>query len=857
MPKKDHKVSSNGQQGGKSSSVRIKSWDDWFNLCGTLIADLQAYEKLMQEYYFDTQYQNDSDSQHAAQLAYQSKHNKRFFESDRQIPKWMQTKALTSGAVGVVVGLVVAAFLSIIAGMKATGGIAFTGFGWRAIVFGLIFGGLFGYLPIFLHKNKLRKIFSQMRVIEDRISDKITYIPPKYRNSQSVNTFYDLYCSYGIVTFNQAIEACDDYLTSNNLVGAYMAELFDLPYMNGLSADERNGFDKDEALKDPNLPDDIASKTFTGVENADEQLDALIGLSNVKEQIRQMKNRMNFYGSKGTADSISGNHMVFLGPPGTGKTTVARIITRILYDFGYIKENKCVEIDGGYLKSPYSGQTTERANAIIKYALGGVLLIDEAYILTEDKNGSQGAEAVGVLLKAMEDHKNDFVCILAGYEDNMNRMLASNEGFQSRIKYKIYFENFTVDEMGEIFRQLMKTGSSHRYKIEKEAFETLKQHFARERRIAGFGNARVVRTAWDSILDVHADRYMRKEVDEEHKFVITKEDIEQYTEVRRKQMVEDGRNFIASRNLDSTVISLTELKQKTKPGSEDPDKDLAALTGLNVVKDEIKRMKAQFAFYDGNLENNGYHMVFLGPPGTGKTTVAGIMTGYLYQMGLIQENSYVDINGDFLRGMYLGHTGKRTEAVVQYAQGMVLFVDEAYLLTSSGGQSDSFGQEAVGVLIDAMEKYRHNFVVIFAGYEKEMSDFLDMNSGLRSRINLEFHFESYTPHELAGMFRNVAKNEGFTVVKDVWVPMQRYFKDKVADPKFGNGRFIRQFFESMKKQHILNFADGMYSADEKYVFTLDDLKSVIDADTTLTESMPYNESANGSVYGGEGGNDIV
>src|SRR5699024_2951054 len=91
--------------------------------------------------------------------------------------------------------------------------------------------------------------------------------------------------------------------------------------------------------------------------------------------------------------------------------------------------------------------------------------------------------------------------------------------------------------------------------------------------------------------------------------VILKDDVQAYVEVRSKQMVEDGRNFIASRNLDSTVISLQELKQKTKPGSEDPDKDLAALTGLSVVKDEIRRMKAQFSFYDGNMENNGNHMV--------------------------------------------------------------------------------------------------------------------------------------------------------------------------------------------------------------------------------------------------------
>lgn len=240
-------------------------------------------------------------------------------------------------------------------------------------------------------------------------------------------------------------------------------------------------------------------------------------------------------------------------------------------------------------------------------------------------------------------------------------------------------------------------------------------------------------------------------------------------------------------------------------------------------------MKAQFSFYDGKLENTGTHMAFLGPPGTGKTTVASIMTGYLYKMGLIQENSYLDINGDFLRGMYLGHTGKRTEAVVQYAQGMVLFIDEAYLLTSNGGSSDAFGQEAVGVLLDAMEKYRKNFVVIFAGYETEMEQFLEMNSGLRSRISLTFHFQSYTAHELAQMFRTIAKGAGFSVSGDVWIPLQQYFKTQLMNPKFGNGRFVRQFFDAVRKVHIMNYAAGAYDEAMKFAIQLQDVEDSIAA----------------------------
>lgn len=815
--------------------AQVAKRDDWFKLCGSLIDDLAAMEKLLQEYYFKIQCKPDPESQQQARLVYQSKHPTAFYDEEQQVPSWKKPALLKGGAIGVVVGLLLGIIVRLLLIQVLPMPV------WA--VLGAVLGGLAGYMGCrSTHVTTVSRVTNQIRALEDSLKEPIKYIPVKYRNSQSMGAMWDIYGTYGPVALSQAMAACDNYLQANNLVGQFLALMSDVPYeaIPDIDSQDDKGLAVGGDDSDPALPSDIKAHTFTGTDDPEKHLDELVGLDEVKTQVRQMKHRMEFYGTD-SGERISGSHMVFLGPPGTGKTTIARIITRFLYDMHYIQENRCVEVDGGYLKSPYAGQTAERANAIIRYAMGGVLFIDEAYILTEDKNNSQGAEAVGVLLKALEDHRADFVCILAGYEDNMNRMLASNEGFASRIKYKVYFENFTADELVEIFKGFMRSSPTGRYRIGKSAMDMVRQHMERELKIPGFGNARVVRTTWDAILDVHADRFMNHELSEEQRFIITKEDVAQYVEKRRKQMAEDGRNFIASRNLDSSVVSLQELKQKTKPGSEDPDADLAALTGLAVVKDEIQRMKAQFEFYDGNMENNGYHMVFYGPPGTGKTTVASIMTGYLYKLGLIQDNSYLDINGDFLRGMYLGHTGKRTEAVVQYCQGMVLFLDEAYLLTSNDGQADSFGQEAVGVLLDAMEKHRKDFVVICAGYDKEMSDFLDVNSGLRSRISLEFHFQSYTPHELAQMMRGVAKANGFTVEKDVWVPLQQYFRTQVSNPKFGNGRFVRQFFESAKKSHIVNFSKGMYGDEKKYVLTLADVTPCFggqDDQSALDEAKP-------------------
>lgn len=817
----------------KVIDVQVNNWDEWFQNCGALVTPLQEYEDEMQAYY---KHQNSKtpEGHERAMSRFQSRHNKGFYRKNAVIPLWKLKRIFLIGISGAVVVLIL--FLIV---FMAQGNVFKTAF-IKSSVIGLIVGFLIGCIPTWLHHYKLKKICLRMKSLEFEMENRICHVPPKYRNSQAVDVFYDLWGTYGVLTFNQAVRACDEYLLNNNSVGAFMAVMFDVPYKSaGLVQEEAKQNERElcagaEKSNNPYLPDDIQSKTFKGVDNADVLLDSLIGLDSVKTQVQQMKNRMQFY-SGASMERISGNHMVFLGPPGTGKTTIARILTRILYDFGYIKENKCVEVDGGYMKSPFVGQTTERVSAIIRHAMGGVLFIDEAYTLLDDKNGmSAGSEATSVLLKAMEDNKNDFVVIFAGYEDNVNRLISSNEGFASRIKYKLYFDNFSTKELCDIFHMMLgQCAQNGTYSMEKDAASLLSKHFERERTMAGFGNARVVRNALDCILDNHADHYMRKEISENEKFVITSHDVQSYIDVRQKQMVEDGRNFIANNHLDSTVISLQELKMKTKVGSLNPDKDLSRLTGLQVVKEEIARMKAQFAFYDGQIESEGNHMVFLGPPGTGKTSVAEIMTGYLYQMGLIQENSYLYVNGDFLRGMYVGHTGKRTEAVIQYSQGMVLFVDEAYLLATNDGQSDSFGQEAIGVLLDAMEKYRKNFVVIFAGYEKEMDDFLDVNSGLRSRISLVFHFTSYTPHELAQMFKGVANRNKFKVEKDVWIPFQRYLQTQVSSPRFSNGRFVRSFFENVKKAHIVNYSKGLYGDDKKYVITLQDMEPFFEMNTDM------------------------
>ena len=791
-----------------TEDIVISSWDEWFENCGAVVPLLTDYENLAWSYY--EQMYAAADSNRMSQM-YAGHHASAFYRKEPVFAKHKWKTVILKALIGLGVGTLVFFVLFLILGNKKSVPIFQSLI--KGFALGLLTAGVVGGITYALIVRNVKSLMSKMDSMEEKLKNRLKWLPPKYRNSIATGYLYDVYLNYpGVVTFHQALQELDAWFGSlprsdGRSIGKTIAFMFDLSYehtgMEGDAKDERQELYHSDtlnpAMSNENLPKDIASKTFAGVEDADKKLASMIGLTGVKKQVSQMKNRMKFYSSTGgRAEKISGNHMCFLGSPGTGKTTIARIITRILYDFGYIKENKCVELDGSYFKSPYTGQTAMRTQAIIDYAMGGVLFIDEAYLMMDASGttGSAGTEATGTLLKNMEDRQTDFVVIFAGYEDAVNRLLGSNEGFASRIKHKIYFQDFSLDELMQIFALDMKTYSKNgTYSIEPEAKKLLEKHFDAERQSPTFGNARVVRNALDMILDVHADRFMNRLVPQEKKFVFTVEDIQEYISVRSDQLSEDARNYIASQNLDNSIISFAELKGRTKEGSADPDKDLNALTGLNVVKDEIRKMKAQFDFYDGGMGNTeGHHMCFVGAPGTGKSTVAGIMTAYLHRMGIIQRNEYLDINGDFLRGMYLGHTGKRTEAVIQYCQGMVLFVDEAYLLQQNS-DGDNFGQEAIGVLLDAMEKHRKNFVVIVAGYDKEMNAFLNANSGLRSRISMTFHFQSYTSHELAMMMNRLAKTDGFKV-------------------------------EAVKQSHIMNFADGKYPESMKFVVTKADVEPV-------------------------------
>lgn len=474
----------------------------------------------------------------------------------------------------------------------------------------------------------------------------------------------------------------------------------------------------------------------------------------------------------------------------THNTTIARIVTKIMYDLGYIKENQYIEISGDYL----CAGSTSRASAIIEYSYGGVLFIDEAYLMYKS-----GAETVGVLLKAMEDHRTDFICILAGYEEQMTKLFASNEGFSSRIKHNIYFTDYDENEMLDIFNSFISNYNGKSYKLNDDAVDTLLNAFRLEKKSKSFGNARTVRNCVDAIMDNYADRSISTKTDTK---VISLEDVELFANERRKVLSHEIKNAGAVNQLDESIIRLAELKPRLKEGSKDPDSDIKKLVGLESFVDEMNVLNNQKEFYGDTTHQS---ILLIGDNGCGKSSLTKILTGYLYKMGYIEENKYLDIPAEFLKGSYVGHTAKRAEAIISYASGGVLYITNYNALVDS---NDSFASEVISAINTAISE-NTNVTIVLADSQS------DSIESLRSIFTITYDFPEYTSEQLLEIFKITASNENFLIEDEALNIVSEYIESnklKVRD--------IQQIFTNSVKNHITNF-----NGDErlKYIISKEDI----------------------------------
>lgn len=257
------------------------------------------------------------------------------------------------------------------------------------------------------------------------------------------------------------------------------------------------------------------------------ELKSLIGLERVKQDVDSLRNLIKIQAMRkqqGLPNTSVSYHCVFSGNPGTGKTTVARIVAGIYKELGILKKGHLVEVDRSKLVGEYVGQTAPKTNKVIDEALDGVLFIDEAYSLVGE-GSDYGSEAIATLLKRMEDDRDRLVVILAGYTNEIKEFIDSNPGLQSRFNRYIQFDDYSTDELIEIFKSNLRKS---RYKIKRDAYEELQNVISRAvaSRDKNFGNARYVRNLFEKVVQNQANRLAGMEsISNDDLSIITREDI--------------------------------------------------------------------------------------------------------------------------------------------------------------------------------------------------------------------------------------------------------------------------------------------------------------------------------------------
>lgn len=528
------------------------------------------------------------------------------------------------------------------------------------------------------------------------------------------------------------------------------------------------------------------------------ELHSMIGLSEVKTKIQQLYEYLKYIKERKKAGFLTRDeyslNMVLLGNPGTGKTTLARLLAKIYHELGILPGEEVIETNRSQLVGSFVGQTEENVRMIVEKAVGGVLFIDEAYSLKRDgqSGNDYGQTAIDTLVSLMtsKEFGGKFSVILAGYPEEMRRFLDSNPGLSSRFPASNIIElpDYTTEELIKIGEKI---ALENDFLITEEGKKELAYLIEQERIDDSFGNARTVQNLIMEAIFRKGNRPL------------------------------DSNRLLAFSVLDKEdFVKQTSTKPKTSPMER-----LKQLIGLKEVKEAVETYISFVRMQNYRREQNlphvpiQLHSIFTGNPGTGKTTVAKIYAELLKECGMLKRGHLVVAGRADLIAGYVGQTAIKTKKKIREALGGVLFIDEAYSLFR--GTQNDFGSEAVDTLVEEMTKHGENLVVILAGYPKEMERLLESNPGLKSRFKKFFHFPDYNVEEIIAIMGLFAERYSYQLDEKAI----EFLKEELTEhPPKGNGRFAENIIHEAIQQQALRLAKEN-RMDNMSLITLEDIKT--------------------------------
>ncbi|KAF4988297.1 hypothetical protein FGRMN_9848 [Fusarium graminum] len=480
------------------------------------------------------------------------------------------------------------------------------------------------------------------------------------------------------------------------------------------------------------------------------ELQELVGLDDVKEAILSVVSQVNqnfIREMRGDDPLHISPNRVFLGPPGTGKTTVAKLYGRILADFGLLSKGDVVTKTPADLLDRYIGGSENNTQEALREAKGNVLIIDDAHMLDPGTNGSAGSSKNGdfrggiidtIVAEVTGAAGEDRCVILCGYSEQMKEMFANaNPGLARRFPMDtaFVFENFSEETLARVLDlKLAKEKLAATEKAREVALEVLKRASVRP----NFGNGGEV----DNLLSKAITARFRR---------ITKENKPQDEDVDIIPL--EPQDFDADYDRLSHAVANTRALFDEFVGFEE------IISKFESYQYMVQGMRLR------NVDPRPYvpfTYVFKGPPGTGKTSTARKLGQIFYNMGLLSAPDVVDVSASQLIGEYCGQTGPKTRRLLESALGKVLFIDEAYRLAGSRG---SFAEEAVSELVDAVTKpqFARKLIIVLAGYEEDMDRLLRSNQGIKSRFATEFAFRPLRTEQCIEQLRQVVGKVGITI----------------------------------------------------------------------------------------------
>ncbi|KAJ4269690.1 hypothetical protein NW762_001358 [Fusarium torreyae] len=480
------------------------------------------------------------------------------------------------------------------------------------------------------------------------------------------------------------------------------------------------------------------------------ELQALVGLDDVKEAILSVVNQVNqnfIREMRGDDPLHVSPNRVFLGPPGTGKTTVAKLYGRILADFGLLSKGDVITKSPADLLDRYIGGSENNTQEALREAKGNVLIIDDAHMLDPGTNGSSGSSKNGDFRGAIIDTivaevtgaaGEDRCVILCGYPEQMKEMYANaNPGLERRfpLDTAFVFENFSEETLSKVLDiKMTKERLIATDKAREVAMEVLKRASVRP----NFGNGGEVDNLLSKAILARLRRVAKERKSED-------EDLD--------ALPLEPQDFDANYDRLSQAVTNTRALFDEFVGFEE------IISKFESYQYMVQGMRLR------NVDPRPYvpfTYVFKGPPGTGKTSTARKLGQIFYDMGLLSAPDVVDVSASQLIGEYCGQTGPKTRRLLESALGKVLFIDEAYRLSGARG---SFAEEAVSELVDAVTKpqFARKLIIVLAGYEEDMDRLLRSNQGIKSRFATEFAFRSLRTEQCIEQLRQVVGKVGISI----------------------------------------------------------------------------------------------